>query len=184
MFSQRNPIWSDIHLGTSSRLTIGSDGCLLTCGAQMLKDCGINTDPARFNRWMARNGGFVGGYLIRFDKMGVPANLSCEVISCMSQPAPVEHIREVVDSGGFVIVHVDFNPTSLYVQQHWVRILEFTDGGDALIHDPWLPDGGPAYLLTRYGLPHWDLARAIFRVALYTHRRQGDVEQRAYVQKI
>ena len=184
LVSQRDPRWRDIHLVTCSRRTIGSDGCLLTCGASMLADAGIDTDPASLNRWMAQRNGYVAGCLVKFHRMGEQANLYCEVIDCRNVPAPVGRIGDTLNAGGYVLLHVDFNPFSTYIDQHWVRALRVV-GDDVEILDPWLPDGGPVYMLPRYARANWDLARAIFRMALYTPITQGQkIKQRAYVQRL
>lgn len=126
-------------------------------------------DPGTLNRWLCRNNGYTSGNLIVFSRLGEPAGLAVEVIDCSRRSAPMDKIQAALDAGGYPLVKVDFKPGGS-VQQHWVRILELTDD-DALIHDPWLLDGGPYWLMARYG--HWtwdDVARAVYRVALYTKR--------------
>lgn len=188
MYQQQDEPWAGIPLGQRGGETIGTAGCLLTIGAEMnsrkkeitrFKKNGMQNfpllyprplcDPGTLNRWLCRNNGYTSGNLIVFSKLGEPAGLAVEVIDCSRKPAPMDKIQATLDAGGYPLVKVDFKPGGS-IQQHWVRILELTDD-DALIHDPWLPDGGPYWLMARYS--HWtwdDVARAVYRVALYTKR--------------
>ena len=101
-----------------------------------------------------------------FTKLGEKSGLSCEVVDCSRVAAPVDKIQEVLDVDGYALAKVDFSPGG-NIQEHWVGILNLT-GDDALIHDPWLPNGGPYWMMPRYGHYTWnDPSRAIFRLALY-----------------
>lgn len=166
-FSQLKEKWAPIPLGLYGGHTIGSAGCLLTCGASILRDCGIDTDPGRLNRWLCQNGGYIKGNLIVFSAFGELAGLQAHVVDCEKAPAPVSTIQSVLDSGGFVIAKVDFTPGGT-IQQHWVRVREIDDE-DAKIMDPWLEDDQEYWMMPRYGLPGWPGPwRAIFRVAMYS----------------
>lgn len=162
MYAQRDPRFSSVPLGTSGGATIGSRGCLITAAARM-----HSLDPGTFNRWMCRNGGFVSGNHAVFTKLGEKSGLSCEVVDCSHIAAPMDKVQKVLDSDGYVLAKIDFYPGG-GVQEHWVGILKLT-GDDALIHDPWLENGGPYWLMPRYGHYTWNgPGRAIFRLALYT----------------
>lgn len=171
MFSQRNELWSPIPLGTYGGHTVGSAGCLMTCCADILTECGVDTDPGRLNRYLARNGGYIRGNLLVFSAICGLADLSVEVIDCARQAAPVDRVRETLAGNGFVIAKVDFHPGGA-VQQHWVRILEINEE-DAIITDPWLTTPRRYSMMARYGRYDWPgPARAIFRLAFY-HNRDG-----------
>lgn len=186
MYTQLDERWANIPLGQRGGETIGMAGCLLTLGAEMLTEdgncmrqrgflpgivtrlsLGMQLDPGTLNRWLCRNNGYKSGNLIVFAKLGERAGLGCEVIDCANIAAPMDKVQTTLDAGGYPIVKVDFQPGGV-IQQHWVRILELTND-DALVHDPWLLDGGPYWLMARYG--HWawkNVARAVYRMALYT----------------
>lgn len=167
-FSQRDERWSRIPLGLYGGHTIGSAGCLLTCGASILADSGLEgIDPGRLNRWLCRHGGFIRGNLIVFQALGELAQLNATVIDCANKPAPMDKVRDTLDSGGFVLAKVDFAPGGV-VQQHWIRILKVVDD-DAIILDPWMLAPKPYWLMPLYARYDWaSPARAIFRLALYT----------------
>lgn len=191
MYTQLDERWANIPLGQRGGETIGTAGCLLTLGAEMLTEdgncmqqrgflpgivtrlsLGMQLDPGTLNRWLCRNNGYKSGNLIVFAKLGERAGLGCEVIDCANIAAPMDKVQITLDAGGYPIVKVDFQPGGV-IQQHWVRILELTDD-DALVHDPWLPDGGPYWLMARYG--HWawkNVARAVYRMALYTKQQRS-----------
>lgn len=65
-FSQRDPQWSSKKLGTCS-VTIGSDGCAMTCVSMALSYRGANVDPAKLNSWLTSNAGYSGGCDIKWD---------------------------------------------------------------------------------------------------------------------
>jgi len=186
MYSQLHNYWADVALGTSGRATIGSHGCLLVCGSEMLYHSEHSSyfayklkrhtyNPGWLNRWMCQNDGFVSGNRIVFAKLGELARLSVEVVDCSQVPAPMDKIENTLAVGGYPIVKVDFRPGGS-VQQHWVRILELVDN-DALIHDPWLDDGGPYWLMQKYGHYTWpNVARAVYRMALYTRPEKGALD--------
>jgi hypothetical protein len=168
-FSQRDPRWADVKLGTSGA-TIGGMGCLDTSAASILDGFGVQTDPGRLNRWLARNDGFIQGSLFVFaaiEALGVQLEA---VIDCSRQPAPMDLVAQALDLGQGVVALVDFRPGGS-VNQHWVRILAYdAEEEDCRIVDPWMPPGYELYwLMARYAVPAWDdPARAIFRLAMYS----------------
>jgi len=167
-FSQRDPRWADIRLGLSGQETIGLAGCLMTCVASLVRDiAGLDTDPGRLNRWLARNGGYLDGNLFVFASVAKLGLKLKDVVPCMQTAAPVGRITETLAAGGGVLVKVDFDPGGA-IQQHWVRVLELK-ADDAVVMDPWLPPGNEVYwLMPRYAIPAWpDPATAILHIALY-----------------
>src|SRR3972149_5513680 len=154
LFSQRDPRWADIHLGTGQE-TIGQAGCLMTCVASLLVDvCGVETDPGRLNRWLACNGGYRDANLFIFSSVAPLGLKLTDVIPCLSDPAPMERMVATLVGGGGVIVKGDFAPGGA-IQQHWVRLLD-VGAEDCRIADPWLPPGSVEYwLMPRYSIPEW-----------------------------
>jgi hypothetical protein len=157
-FSQRDPAWAGIHLGTSSS-TIGGYGCLITAVASMLSDAGKPYNPQTMNAWLILNGGYSNGNLFAFasvDKLGV---VKYDYnIECATKPAPMTVIEAELKAGKFVIVKVDFNPATVATEEHWVRYL-----GDGQMFDPWAGDIAP--IVPRYRGA--DAAQAILRCLVY-----------------
>ena len=67
MYSQRNPLWSGVHLGTSSA-TIGGQGCVVTAVAYILSRKLLrDVSPLNFVEWCNKNGGFNKDGLLYWD---------------------------------------------------------------------------------------------------------------------
>lgn len=182
MYSQRSDLWQRVMLGQSST-TIGGHGCLVCAVASGLSDMGVQIDgllpdPARFNRWLARNQGFVAPQeaprernRFVFNSMRALGVHLVEYIDSRNRPAPVDKLRQTLDKvRHFAVIQVDFKPGSSGYAQHWVRAVEWLDM-DVRIMDPWIVgDNQETFLMTQYSAPSWDdPARAIFRMALYRY---------------
>lgn len=161
MFSQRDPQWAADQLGTGT-LTIGRAGCLLTCVASVLADCGVGTDPGRLNAWLTTNRGYLNDDLFIFAAIE-PLGVKLTRWDCYDRPAPVAKLRENLLAGRHAVCMVDFSPGGT-VQPHWVRVLE---AHDWRIMDPWRLPGNEARDLGDYYAVGWDAARAILAVATY-----------------
>lgn len=175
-FSQRDPRWADIHLGTGQE-TLGQAGCLISCIASALCDvAGYDTDPGRLNRWLARHDGFARLNHFVFASVAPLEMALQDVIPCPG-PAPMDKIVATLNAQGAVIAKVDFEPNDRAVQQHWVRVLELS-GEDCIIMDPWLLPGCEVYyMLPRYARHDWaNAAIAILHLALYLPGVQAQAE--------
>lgn len=153
--SQKDPRWKDIKLGNSN-LTIGSDGCLVTNFAMVL-----GVTPAEFNARMKAVGGFTGARIYwQMVKKAYPDSQYLKYIECWYVPAPLNEIDALLAQGVPVMVQVDYNPKTTYIDQHWVLIIG-KNGNDYIANDP--IDGARISFRERYGDP----ARWIFRIAAY-----------------
>jgi hypothetical protein len=161
-FSQRDSRWSSQYLG-DSQLTIGKVGCLLTCAAAVLADCGVGTDPRRLNCWLVTNHGYKDDNLFIWKSIEPFGVKVLKVVSCQRVPAPVLDIAAYRQNGKHVILEVDWQPGGT-IQQHWVRLL---DPVDWRIHDPWQLPGQTEQPLSIYFAPGWDAARAIMAFGVY-----------------
>lgn len=166
MFSQIDPRWRDVRLGTGNS-TIGQEGCLICCIAQILADSGELIDPASLNRWLCRHGGYTGGNRFVFasvDRLGL---WLVDVRDWRKAPANIDEIRRWKRDLLHVIIAVNATPWSSY-HEHWV-LVEACLSDDLLILDPLLPPEAqqPTRLLPRYARPDWDLARAVHRAVVY-----------------
>ena len=152
---QKDPRWKDIKLGNSN-LTIGSDGCLVTCFAMVL-----GVTPAEFNARMKAVGGFTGARIYwQMVKKAYPNSEYLKYLECYYTPAPLHEIDALLEQGVAIMAHVDYNPKTTFIDQHWVLIIG-KNGNDYIINDP--IDGKRIGFRERYGDP----TRWIFRIAAY-----------------
>jgi hypothetical protein len=159
--SQRDVLWKDAKLGTSTTTTIGQAGCLLVCHSMMLSYYGHDFHPDDLNAFYKTRGVFANATLIDFWKAAncfddIKAD---EYIDCYDTPAPLDKIDKYLQEGKPVIAMVDFSPTT-GVQTHFVLIVG--KEGDYLINDPWT--GETYYFTAKYGDP----ATKIFGLRLYS----------------
>jgi hypothetical protein len=165
-YSQRDMEWSDDKLGTSPDLTVGQAGCLITSIASVLSDFTSRMiAPGELNQWLRENGGFTGGGLFVWDSITSLGLRRAETIQCVSQPAPVQHLADLLADGAAVVVEVDSIPDGP-LNQHWVRLLSIDDK-DGQIMDPWQWPGREFTTLSRYFAPGWTPQRAIFMAVAY-----------------
>jgi hypothetical protein len=153
--SQRDPRWKDTLLGFSGSLTIGSDGCTLTCLTLTANCYGFEETPPALNERLKALGpgrGFLGPLIVW---SGLPAALPGISLKaymlCRNQPAPLDQINAFLASGKSVVVELDHSPAP-GLQNHWVVLVE-QHGDDYRMYDPWPWPADPngASLLQRYG---------------------------------
>jgi hypothetical protein len=164
-FSQRDPRWANVALGTGA-LTIGQAGCLLSAVAAMLASWGVATDPGRLNEFVKRTFGFVDDNLFVF---GSVDGLGCrftEFVDCEAVAAPVERLASAIGGGAGVVACVDFQPGGK-LQRHWVGLTALTARSGRVV-DPWQLPGGEQVELGRYLAQGWLPARGIFMAAIYS----------------
>ena len=147
---QKDPRWKAVKLGYST-LTLGSDGCLVTCFAMA-----FGLTPAEFNTRMQAVGGFTGAKVYwQMVKVAYPDSEYLKYIECYYKPAPLNEIDKLLDQRVPVMVHVTRNG-----YMHWVLIIG-KNGDDYIINDP--IDGVRCSFRERYGDP----ARWILRIVAY-----------------
>ena len=166
MYSQKDPRWSSIRLGTSTR-TIGQDGCLLCCVAEILRNTATRTDPARLNRWLTLHDGYLGGNRFVFRSVDPLGAIYDATYDWQKTLADIDTVRGLVEDGYHVILEVGFNPWGKFAS-HWVIALDV--GVDIEILDPWLPPDdcyNPISLLASYAKPTQELGHVIYRAVAY-----------------
>jgi hypothetical protein len=168
-FSQRDPRWRDMTLGTGER-TIGQAGCLITSVAALLATWGQDTDPARLNEYLVAHHGYEAGERFVFSAVDGLGCRCTEYITCPLKPAPVDRLREALAAGAGVVAQVDAPPGDK-VQQHWVWLCEL-GARSGHIMDPWQMPGRELVGLNTYLAAGWSPARGIFAAAIYS--RTGD----------
>lgn len=166
MYSQRDPRWENVRLGTSTR-TIGQDGCLVCCIAELLRWAGNPLDPAQLNRWLTLNHGFTDGNRFIFgsvEKLGAPLK---SLYDWRTMSANVPLLRAVHGEGLGIVLEVNFRPYGRFAS-HWVLVSDF--GERNRVSDPWMPpecQNGDVDLLATYAKYTQGLEQAIYRAALY-----------------
>lgn len=152
-FSQIDPRWASHRLGTSA-ISVGRAGCLLCCAASCLADCGVPTDPGRLNDWLTANFGYLGGNRFVFRAVEPFGVLLLKVRLPVRGPASIPYLNAMLGSGCVVVAMVDAQPGGA-LQQHWVRLLDLTEGAEQIM-DPWQAPGHEIRPLASYiqrGLP-------------------------------
>ena len=165
--SQRDSRWIDENLGFDDTVTIGTDGCALTCLAMLVNGYGFHETPSSMNRKLKEMGsgiGFLGSLIVWPGLTRVfPKITFRRIIVCRDQPAPVDEIDSSLNSGQPLMIEISQSP-SPGLQNHWV-ILYARQGDDYLMLDPWSlpPDNAPTTLINRYGygLPPSEFITAI-----------------------
>jgi hypothetical protein len=143
--SQRNSIWSKILLGyNSSIFTIGSHGCLITSICHYLQSLGYDVNPQELNKKLKDNNGYLpGGGLLIFEalnKIFPEISLSFTSKRYVGIDTPdsfFNDMRRSLDAGHYLLCEVDFSPTQVGEQMHWVGVYGYTDDKDFLIMNPW-----------------------------------------------
>ena len=172
-FSQNDPKWSGIKLGTSTVSTIGNFGCLLTCAAMLCKYFGKDTDPQRLNEAMKKVGGFYNGSYWIWGKLSeVYPDISFDWDiynkgNFEDIPADLTMLDKLLEQKIPAIVKVDFTPGG-EVNEHWVLVVGKET--DYIVNDPWT--GEEYYFAARYGDP----SRYIFNIRAY----RGQIPNEGY----
>ena len=153
--SQRDPRWTNEKLGFDTSVTIGTDGCTLTCLAMLVNGYGFSETPSTLNRKLKDMGSGVGflGSLIVWPGLtqAFPKIVFHGIIICRDQPAPISDINASLDAGQPLVIEIDESPAT-GLQNHWV-VINARQGNDYLMLDPWPQptDHAPVSLSTRYG---------------------------------
>jgi len=153
--SQQDPRWKDEKLGFDNAITIGSDGCALTCLTMLVNGYGFNETPSTMNqklKAMGSGAGFLGGLIVWSGlTRAFPKIIYRDILLCRDQPAPLASINASLDAGQPLVVEIDRSPAP-NLQNHWV-VLYGRRGNDYLILDPWPnpPDNKESLLVGRFG---------------------------------
>ncbi|MBN2388405.1 MAG: hypothetical protein JXB85_15420, partial [Anaerolineales bacterium] len=152
--SQRDPLWKAETLGFDNSITIGSDGCALTCLAMLVNGYSFDETPSTLNkklRDMGPGNGFLGGLVVWGGlSRAFPKIIFRRIVICRDQPAPLDTINSSLDAGQAIVVEIDSSPAA-GLQNHWV-VLYARQGNDYRMLDPWPfpPDSRAVTLGERY----------------------------------
>ncbi|MCF6278439.1 MAG: C39 family peptidase, partial [Anaerolineales bacterium] len=152
--SQQNPQWKNKRLGFSN-LTIGTDGCTVTCLTIYVNGFGYTETPATMNgklKGLGEGNGFIGPLIVWGGlPLLFPQIKYKRIILCREQKAPISEIDASLAQGQPVLVELD-QSLAPGLQNHWV-VLYTKQGDDYLMGDPWPypPDNKDTLLTVRYG---------------------------------
>jgi len=161
-YSQNDPAWKNNWLGTSN-VTIGQQGCLITCVAMVERYYGHDYTPATLNAYLTTHNGYANGNLLWWGR--VPNMTISTWVDCLNVPAPLPQIDACLERGEPVIVHVDFVPSTAPINDHYVLLIGKLADEDYVMCDPW--DGFVGSFKSRYK----DARRFVYRIVSY--RRQA-----------
>jgi hypothetical protein len=146
VYNQANPAWAKDKLGSSTSVTIGQQGCAVTCYAMMVSYYHqMSFTPGAANRFLRNNGGFSQGTLLNWPVGGRLAGLNYNRRNFRSTQEAISVLATFLAYGKPVTVEVRRNG-----RQHFVAVVGW-NGRDFIANDP---DGGRRInLFAKYGTP-------------------------------
>jgi len=145
----------DITFGNTK---IGYDGCLTVDIEMMLNYLGLKIDTATLVAWLNANEGYYGNLFVW---KSIEKLLPGLTFNGKYTGARLDIIDESLARKMPVLVHVDFDPATSEVEQHWVLVVG-KSGSSYIINDP--RDGSRMKFEDVYGDP----ATKIYNVATYS----------------
>lgn len=149
--SQRDTRWASKKLGKSTSLTIGSDGCLLTCHSMLLTYFGHECTPDVLNE-IYKGKKVFDNALINFYAAGTVYEdfKAVEYYNCIDIPCDLKKIDDLLAKRIPVIAYVD-NVNGDKKPDHFVLIIGKSDDGHYFTNDPWT--GETYYFDAKWGDP-------------------------------
>ena len=143
--SQRDSRWGAILLGdnTEAKYNIANYGCLLDCFSMACCYYGCETTPDELNDRLKDVGGFANGGDYIWGAIQEVTDKLKDVLIRVGDSYPVsnlqlEQIKEALDRGMPVILHIDYDPKDADDDMHWVLAVGYNpnDENDFTIADP------------------------------------------------
>jgi len=148
LWSQRDPRWSNDRMG-SSYITLGQEGCLVTCVSSVMNYFGIDTDPKRYNQLLSTKGGYQSPNLMYWlmpEKLWEGKVKRFEYKTFSGGKGWEKTADSMLKDGRPILAQVDFVPGGV-MNQHWVVLIGKTNNM-WWCYDPWY--GATAALNARY----------------------------------
>ena len=142
--SQVDASRGDIAFGTTK---IRYDGCVIVNIEMMAKYLGLDIDTARLVDWLKANGGLYGNLFVWKSIENLIPGLT---FTAKYAGGALDKIDESLSRKMPCLVHVDFNPATSVIDQHWVLVIG-KSGSSYIINDP--KDGKLVRFEDRYGDP-------------------------------
>ena len=153
--SQVDASRKDITFGNTK---IGYDGCLTVDIEMMLNYLGLKIDTATLVTWLNANEGYYGNLFVW---KSIEKLLPGLLFTAKYTGSNLDKIDESLARKMPVLVHVDYNPATSLIDQHWVLVVG-KSGSSYIINDP--RDGSRVRFEDVYGDP----ATHIYNVATYS----------------
>lgn len=123
LYSQRDPAWKSIPLGTSRTTTIGSHGCTITSLAMA-----ADLTPKEVNEKLNKVGGYANTNLIIWSK--IKEAIPWMEFEFRGYSYDNQRVSSAISKNGFCLVEVD--ATRIGAPTHWVLYI-----GNQRMYDPW-----------------------------------------------
>jgi hypothetical protein len=147
VYGQQDPRWSAQRLGSADGVTIGGDGCYLTCFAMKAGYYGHTIAPNALDDMFTNRNLYTDGDMLCDDQLAkVYADVSFQAAYPYPGPADLGLLKRLsADDSLTVTMELDFdhNPND-GIQTHFVELQSY-DGGTLLILDPWYSDTSGQY---------------------------------------
>ena len=140
--SQVDASRKDITFGNTK---IGYDGCLTVDIEMMLNYLGLKIDTAGLVTWLNANEGYYGNLFVW---KSIEKLLPGLTFTAKYTGPQLDKIDESLSRKMPVLVHVDYDPATSLVEQHWALVIG-KQGASYVIIDP--KDGAMVKLEDRYG---------------------------------
>jgi len=173
VFNQNDSEWKNVFLGFNTVLpyTIGGFGCKLCTIATYLKAIGKDVTPLSLNqtfrdkKLFTDENGKVGNGLLADEVVptvypDITIHYKSQKYEAAMPDSVIAKIRSLIDSGYLVFAEVDFYPSTVMEDMHFIQIYGYGDNGEFYILDPWT---GKKLELSTYGEP----ARVLYRIWCY-----------------
>lgn len=161
LYNQRDPRWKNTFLGFSDVSTLGLYGCLIACLAMIARYFGADTDPERINDDLKDVDGFQNKVYYKWGRLTrLYQNIKFSKFVNTPDPVTPEQFQEMddhIDRGMPVMLKIDFNPATTFVNQHYVLLIG-KEGNSYKIADPWT---GTVERLSSYGVAKYTIQRYI-----------------------
>lgn len=144
-YSQYDSRWGSILLGfnTEYQYNIYNYGCLLCCLSMVGAYYSEDLNPKELNEELKKVGGFTnGGDYVWGTMQKIYTNVHEVLIRVGEKIAlsnlHMEQIRDSLDKGYPVMLHIDYNPKTVKDDMHWVLAVDYNsnDENDITIVDP------------------------------------------------
>lgn len=142
IFRQSDPKWAKDKLGKTDA-SLAAEGCAVASAAMVLTAYGFETDPARLNKYLTENEGYVGNGWIVWEKA---AELSGGKVEKAYEDLPSHWLIDNNLRAGNPVIAKLRAPEGF----HFVVICG-KDGYDYLTCDPGTAEGRGVYPLKEYG---------------------------------
>lgn len=161
IYSQRDPKWVSKFLGynTKQPYTMGNYACLITAFGMY-----VNKNPDEMNELLKANKGFTtesGNFIwSKSTVLGLNQVYQSPYYSNPVTQQGISKMKSLLNEGRPLICHVDFNPSTINDDQHWVLVYGYEEPDIFYICDPWT---GQQIKLDTYG----NVSKVVFEWRAY-----------------